>query len=119
VPDADATRLPLTSLHEEVMHELKKLGFDSEAFVGCGPCRLDVGVVNPKQSGQFVLGIEFDGPMHAQAATARDRDRLRPEVLARLGWKLHRIGSPDWIFRKEEEIKRLRQALSLLAGQGQ
>ena len=111
-PDADES-LPLTGLHEDVMGELKKLGFDSVPFVGCGPCRLDVGVRDPKENGRFVLGIEFDGPMHAQAATARDRDRLRPEVLARLGWKLHRIGSPDWIFRKEEEIARLRQALSV------
>jgi Protein of unknown function (DUF4011)/REase_MTES_1575/AAA domain len=109
-PEADGT-LPLTGLHEDVMRELKKLGFDSIPFVGCGPCRLDVGVRDPKKAGRFLLGIEFDGPMHAQASTARDRDRLRPEVLARLGWKLHRLGSPDWIFRKEEEIARLRQAL--------
>jgi REase_MTES_1575/AAA domain len=116
-PEADATPLPLTGLHEDVMRELKMLGFDSVPFVGCGPCRLDVGVCDPKQAGRFVLGIEFDGPMHAQAATARDRDRLRPEVLARLGWKLHRIGAPDWIFRKEEEIMRLREALFFSAGQ--
>jgi hypothetical protein len=114
----EATPLPLTGLHEDVMRELKKLGFDSNAFVGCGPCRLDIGVCDPKKPGQFVLGIEFDGPMHAQAATARDRDRLRPEVLTRLGWKLHRIGSPDWIFRKEEEIARLRQALGLSVATG-
>ncbi len=116
VDEADAPRLPLTGLHEDVMGELKKLGFDSAAFVGCGPCRLDIGVRDPKNAGHFVLGIEFDGPMHAQAATARDRDRLRPEVLVRLGWKLHRIGAPDWIYRKDEEINRLRQALSVSAG---
>jgi hypothetical protein len=104
--------LPVTGLHEDVMAELKKLGFDSAAFVGCGPCRLDIGVRDPKDAGQFVLGIEFDGPMHAQADTARDRERLRAEVLARLGWKLHRIAAPDWTFRREEEIARLRQALS-------
>jgi very-short-patch-repair endonuclease len=68
-------------------------------------------VRDPKDASTFALGIEFDGPMHAQAATARDRDRLRPEVLGRLGWKLHRLSAADWIFRKEEEIARLRQAL--------
>ena len=67
---------------------------------------------DPKQAGQFVLGIEFDGPMYAQAAAARDRDRLRPEMLARLGWKLHRIAAADWVHRKEEELTRLREALS-------
>jgi hypothetical protein len=113
VDEADAPAAPVTGLHEEVMRKLKKLGFDSVPFVGCGPCRLDIGVRDPKDASRFVLGIEFDGPMHAQAATARDRDRLRPEVLERLGWKLHKIGAPDWIYRKEEELARLKQALGL------
>ncbi len=41
-------------------------------MVGCGSCRLDIGV-RSTQPGQLVLGIEFDGPMHvACAAAARD-----------------------------------------------
>ena len=113
VPEADGMRLPRSGLHDEVMRVVKSLGFDSVPHVGCGPCRIDVGVCAPKEAGRFVLGIEFDGPMYAQAAAARDRDRLRPEMLARLGWKLHRIAAIDWIFRKEEEIARLRQALCI------
>jgi hypothetical protein len=112
VDDADAPPTAITALHDDVIRELKALGYDADALVGCGQCRLDVGVRDPKQAGQFLLGIEFDGPMLAQAATARDRDRLRPEVLARLGWKLHRIAAADWIHRKEEELARLRAALS-------
>ncbi len=110
-PDAQ-TPTPLTGLHEDVMRELKKLGFDSAAMIGCGQCRLDIGVCDPKQTGRYVLGIEFDGAGYAQGQAARDRERLRPEVLTRLGWKLHRIGAPDWIARKEEELTRLRDALS-------
>jgi len=111
-PDADTTPMPITGLHEDVVRELKKLGYDADVFVGCGVVRLDVGVRDPKQAGHFQLGIEFDGPMYAQTGTARDRDRLRYEVLTRLGWKLHRIAAADWMSRKEEEIGRLRAALS-------
>ncbi len=117
VNDGDATPMPLTGMHEDVLGVLKALGFDAAPFVGCGQCRLDIGVRDSKQPGQFILGIEFDGTMHAQAATARDRDRLRPEMLARLGWKLHRISASDWTFRKQEEIARLREALSVNPGQ--
>jgi len=113
-PDAE-TPAPLTGLHEDVMRELKKLGFDSAAMIGCGQCRLDIGVRDPKQASRFVLGIEFDGAGYAQGQAARDRERLRPEVLTRLGWRLHRIGAPDWIARKEEELARLREALSFSA----
>lgn len=111
VDEGDATTMPVSGLHEDVLAELKKLGFEAVPYVGCGQCRLDIGVRDPRQAGQFVLGIEFDGPMYAQAAMARDRDRLHPEVLTRLGWKLHRIAAIDWIFRKQEEIARLRAAL--------
>lgn len=112
---ADVTDPPptaVTGLHGDVIAELKKLGFEGVPLVGCGQCRLDIGVRDPKRADRFALGVEFDGPMHAQGPTARDRERLRAEVLTRLGWKLHRIGAADWIFRKEEEIARLRAALS-------
>ena len=42
--EEDAPPLPTTGLHENVIAELKKLGFDGVTYVGCGPCRLDVGV---------------------------------------------------------------------------
>ena len=107
---------PLTGLHEDVMRELKILGYDSVPSVEAGPWRVDIGVPYPKQAGRYLLGILFDGPMCARIPTARDRERLRPEALARLGWTLHRIGSLDWTYRKQEESVRLRQALSSTAG---
>ena len=107
-PDADETRLPLTALHEEVMRELKKLGFDSEAMVGCGLCRLDIGVRDPENAGRYHLGIEFDGPMIAQAHTARDRDRLRSRCSSDSAGSCIRIAAADWVYRKEE-IARLRR----------
>jgi hypothetical protein len=110
-PDADTPPTGVTGLHDDVLRELKNLGYDAAAYVGCGIVRLDIGVRDPKQAGRFILGIEFDGPMYAQAATVRDRERLRGEVLARLGWKLHRIAAADWLYRKQEEIARLKHAL--------
>lgn len=115
VPAEDES-LPITAMHEDVIRELKTLGFDAAPYVGCGICRVDVGVLDPKQDpkqpARFLLGIEFDGPMYNQASTVRDRDRLRQEVLARLGWRLHRIWAPDWVYRKEAEIARLKEALA-------
>lgn len=98
-------------LESEVQAVLQKLGYQSVPHVGCGAFRIDLGVVDPAHPGCFVLGIEFDGPHYHQAATARDRDRLRPEVLQQLGWSLHRIWSPDWLYRRQEEIERLSEAL--------
>jgi hypothetical protein len=49
--------------------------------------------------------------MYHSAATARDRDRLRQQVLENLGWKIHRIWSTEWVMNKEKELKRLKQAI--------
>src|SRR5690606_42054504 len=50
-----------------------------------------------------VLAIELDGPAYHALATARDRDRLRPEHLARLGWHVERVWSTDWQADRSEE----------------
>jgi hypothetical protein len=68
-------------------------------------------VRDPAAPGRFLLGVEGDGATYHAASTARDRDRLRQEVLESLGWRLHRVWSPDWFYRRAEESERLRQAL--------
>src|SRR5438876_8329670 len=48
-----------------------------------------------------------DGDAYHRSAVARDRDRLRQEVLEKLGWKIHRIWSTDWIRDSKGALKRL------------
>jgi len=45
--------------------------------------------------------VEADGASYHSAPTARDRDRLRQQVLENLGWRFHRIWSTEW-FRDPE-----------------
>ncbi|HWY88182.1 MAG TPA: DUF559 domain-containing protein, partial [Gemmataceae bacterium] len=111
VPEADGGQAT-PGLEAEVRDELARLGFRSVPQVGCGTYRIDLGVVDPRNPGCFLLGIELDGPSYNQAGTARDRDRLRPEVLQQLGWTLHRIWSPDWLYRRGEVVQRLAEALA-------
>jgi hypothetical protein len=114
---AAAVAPPATALHEDVQHALREHGFDAVAHVGCGAVRIDLAVAKPDRPDVMLLGIEFDGPTYAQAVTARDRDRLRPEVLCKLGWRLHRIWAADWLHRRDDEVARLLAALgSPLAG---
>ena len=49
----------------------------------------------------MVLAIEADGASYHSAAMARDRDRLRQQVLENLGWRFYRIWSTEW-FRDPE-----------------
>ncbi len=53
------------------------------------------------------LGIECDGATYHSSKTARDRDRIRQNVLENLGWNIVRIWSTDWIRNPERQIDRV------------
>ena len=80
-------------------------------MVGCSSFRVDLGVIDPSSQGRFALGVECDGASYHSSATARDRDRIRQQRLEKLGWKIHRIWSPDWVTRNETEVNRLKVAI--------
>ncbi|MCX8153253.1 MAG: DUF4011 domain-containing protein [Candidatus Bathyarchaeota archaeon] len=97
-------------IEEDVAKVIQSLGYAIVPKVGYSSCPIDIGVIDPN-SGNYILGIEFDGATYASANSARDRDRLREKVLSQLSWKIHRIWSPAWVARRETEIKRLVSAL--------
>ncbi len=81
---------------EAVARTVREAGFHVHPQVGVKGFRIDLGVVDPSKPGEFILGIECDGATYHSARSARDRDRLRQEVLEGLGWRLYRIWSTDW-----------------------
>ncbi len=89
----------------------RKLGYDIVPEVGCSGYRIDIGVVDPVNPGNFLLGVECDGTTYKSSSSARDRDRLREQVLRQLGWRIHRIWSPAWVARRDSEIRRLKETL--------
>ena len=98
---------------ESVFQALTNRGVQLLPQVGVSQYRIDLAVIDPKQTGRFLLGIECDGAMYHSAFTARDRDRLRQQVLEGLGWKIHRIWSRDWIQNREAEIDKVLNAISV------
>ena len=73
--------------------------------LGGGPGRIAIAARHPARSDRLVLAIDTDGA--AAAAPPRDRDRLRPEHLVRLGWAVHRVWSPAWADDPDRETERL------------
>lgn len=85
-----------SGFEREVYDFLTHQGYQVHTKVGCGQYRLDFAIVSPSHPGRYALGVELDGMTYSSAHTACDRDRLRAEVLQRLGWRLHRVWSLDW-----------------------
>ena len=102
----------------DVARALRAEGFDVKTHIGVSGFRVDVAVVDPLQPGRFVLGIECDGAQYRDARTARDRDRLRRQVLEAHGWTIHRLWSADWYLRPREEMARLRAAIAAAREKG-
>ncbi|WP_420814299.1 hypothetical protein [Labilithrix luteola] len=65
----------------------------------------------PAHEGAFVLGVECDGAAYHSSFSARDRDRLRQQVLEGLGWRIHRIWSTDWFRDPRGQTERLLAAI--------
>ncbi|MFN6200701.1 MAG: DUF4011 domain-containing protein [Aphanizomenon sp.] len=99
---------------EDVYHALVQEGYTIRTQVGCSGYRIDLAVVNNKRSGEFLLGIECDGASYHSSPTARDRDRLRQQVLEKLGWKIHRIWSTDWFRNKPVQVRLLMERIKQL-----
>ena len=106
---AKSGRLPsapaeLTEREEEndfewsVAKALQATGFETQPQVGVAGYFIDLGVRHPTRRGEFLAGVECDGVTYHSSLSARDRDRIRQEVLESLGWRgrIIRVWSTDW-----------------------
>ena len=96
---------------EAVAARLGALGHDVAHQVGSAGFFVDLAVVDPARPGRYLLGIECDGASYHSARSARDRDRLRQQVLEGLGWRIHRIWSTDWFRDPARELARVEEAV--------
>ena len=93
----------------EVCEFLRSSGFSVDSQVGCSGYKIDLGLKRPDSS-DYVLAIECDGAAYHSSKNARDRDRLRQEILENMGWKFYRIWSTDWFLNNRVEKERLIKA---------
>lgn len=96
-----------SAFEEHVAREIRNLGYDVDTQIGVSKYRIDLGVVDPHAPGRYLLGIECDGATYHTSKTARDRDRLRQEVLEDIGWEIHRIWSTDWFRNHVRELEKV------------
>jgi len=100
-----------TPFEEDVADVVRSLGFLADPQVGSSGFKIDIGVRHPDRPGTYILALECDGASYHSALWARERDRLRQDVLEHLGWRFHRIWSTDWFYNRSAEVQRLKSAL--------
>ncbi|MGA5554607.1 DUF3320 domain-containing protein [Streptomyces lavendulocolor] len=109
---------PDSPFEESVLEVLRGWGYEVQPQVGVAGYRIDLGLRHPALPGAYALGIECDGAMYHSSKAARDRDRLREQVLNGLGWRLYRIWGTDWYRGRTAAELRLREAVEQAIAQG-
>ena len=99
---------------EAVASALAGKGWELHTQIGASLFRVDLAVVHPDARGSYLTGIECDGATYHRAATARDRDMLREQVLRGLGWEILRVWSTDWWIDRAGTLEKLDAKLGAL-----
>lgn len=90
---------------------LRDRGWEVRPQIGVSAFRIDLGIIHPDYPGRYLAGVECDGAMYHSSAVARERDKVRQEVLEGLGWTLFRVWSTDWWTNRVGALTKLHEAL--------
>jgi len=108
---------PSESPFEDSVYDLLTAkGVKVKKQVGCSGYRIDLAILDEDLPGKYILGIECDGAYYHSSSTARDRDRLRQQVLENLDWNIYRIWSTDWFKNPRKELEKLLRVIQKVKG---
>lgn len=101
----------------DVKRRLEEIGHRISAEIGSCGFYIDLCVHHPAQDSAYVLGIECDGAIFHSTPYARDRDKIREDLLKSRGWKISRVWSQDWSKDWKSEVERLDREIRALLGE--
>ena len=82
---------------KHIAAKLEERGYKVRVGIGKSNFRVDVGIVNPDNENQYILGVLCDSYSYQSATTAKDRNIVQPSALKLLGWNLIRVWSFDYL----------------------
>jgi len=88
------------------------LGYTVHTDIGCSGYKIDIGIVDTKNTSNYQLGIICDGKNYRRTKTARDREIVQNNVLKALGWDICRIWTMDWWEKPDEVLATIQEAIA-------
>ncbi|MCL0031956.1 DUF3320 domain-containing protein, partial [Dehalococcoidia bacterium] len=111
-PQIDPLAEPDSDFEISVAKALIDRGHKIQIQVGVSGYRIDMAIESEDGNG-YDLAIECDGATYHSSASARDRDRIRQNILEGLGWTVHRVWSTSWIKNQDHEIDLIEKSLKM------
>ena len=96
-----------------IAEALRDKGYEVKTNIGTSGYRVDIGVVDQENPGEYLVGILCDGYNYNSAKSARDREITRCNVLKLLGWRICRVWAMEWWEDRELTMKRLLSAIDV------
>lgn len=100
-----------STITECIAEAIRNMGYKVKCSIGCSEFKVDIGIVDPDNENEYLLGILLDSQNNLNSSTAQDRFVLQPSVLKGLGWNMIRIWTLDWLDDKERVLKTIKTAI--------
>jgi hypothetical protein len=107
----DVAQAPSSPFASVVADALQGMGFQVARRLGMSESRVELAPYLPGQH-HYLLAIGTDGEDYARLPTARDRERLHPQVLEQMGWQTERVWSKQWLEQPDSARKDLETAIA-------
>ncbi|MNJ93355.1 ATP-dependent RecD-like DNA helicase [compost metagenome] len=98
----------------DVKRRLEERGYEVSAEIGSSGFFIDLGIHHPKIPANFIVGIECDGAIFHSTPYARDRDKIREDLLKSRGWRIERVWSQDWSADWKKELDRIEKVIKTI-----
>ena len=96
---------------QQIANRLEQCGYKTNTQIGSSAFKVDLGVLDPINSGRFKLGIICDGNRYKQLKTVDDKEITCVRVLNRLGWKVMHVWILDWLNNPDMVVKSILERL--------
>ena len=100
-----------STITECIAKAIKELGYGVKCNIGSSEFKVDIGIIDPDNENEYLLGILLDGENTLHSSTAQDRFILQPSVLNGLGWNILRVWTLDWFDDKDRVLKNIKAAI--------
>lgn len=107
----NSSQLNKITLIDAIEKALLDNGLQVNKYIGTSNYKVDLGIINPENNKEYILGILVDGENYNDINTTNDRELLAPNVLKALGWNIYRIWTLDWLKNKEKCIEEIKQLI--------
>lgn len=92
--------------------DLRELGYQVDTNVGSSSFRVDIGIKDPDNPSNYLMGVICDSRTYSSSPTCQDRNVVQPSMLSRLHWKILHVWSVEYFDHKDIVIKHIVEALN-------